>query len=441
MQKIDMKEELRQLYHASAKEVVQVDVPALRFLTIDGQGDPNTSPACAQAVEALFSVSYAAKFIVKKGQQAIDCAVMPLEGGAAHSEPEPCLDAKVCFLQSQASHPGLKVSLECVETHMSWVFFVGERVLKLKKPVRFPFLDFSTLQSREFHCREELRLNSRLAPGVYLGLMALQASDGKLALVPEAHLPAPGKTVDWLVSMRRLPAQHELQRRIAEARVEGRDIDALVAVLAAFYRLAPKAGVTAQGYLAGFQREQAANREVLLRPQFDLRDAASALDRFDAALRLHALLLGERARRGHVVDGHGDLRPEHVWLIEPPVVIDCLEFNAALRQVDPFEEIAFLALECEMAGAPWIGPRLIAGIAAALDDQPSSALLQLYTAQLALRRARLAMAHLLDPIPRAPLRWPPLAQRYIDRGVAALDALEALQSAVTVNASTSRGSP
>ena len=74
-----MKEELRQLYHASAKEIVQVDVPALRFLMIDGQGDPNTSAAYAQAVEALFSVSYAAKFSVKKAPQAIDYAVMPLE--------------------------------------------------------------------------------------------------------------------------------------------------------------------------------------------------------------------------------------------------------------------------------------------------------------------------------------------------------------------------
>lgn len=75
-----MKQELRQLYHASAKEVVQVDVPALRFLMIDGQGDPNTSAAYAQAVEALFAASYAAKFSVKKAPQAIDYAVMPLEG-------------------------------------------------------------------------------------------------------------------------------------------------------------------------------------------------------------------------------------------------------------------------------------------------------------------------------------------------------------------------
>jgi hypothetical protein len=80
MQKIDLKKELSLLYAATAKEVVQVDVPVLRYLMLDGQGDPNTSPSYAQAVEALFTVSYAAKFIVKKGAQAIDYAVMPLEG-------------------------------------------------------------------------------------------------------------------------------------------------------------------------------------------------------------------------------------------------------------------------------------------------------------------------------------------------------------------------
>ena len=80
MPKIDLKKDLKHLYHASAREVVQVDVPALRFLMIDGAGDPNTSPLYAQAVEALFSVSYTAKFIVKKGPSGIDYAVMPLEG-------------------------------------------------------------------------------------------------------------------------------------------------------------------------------------------------------------------------------------------------------------------------------------------------------------------------------------------------------------------------
>ena len=112
-------------------------------------------------------------------------------------------------LQVPASlgHAGAVQAVETIETHMSWVFLAGEHVLKMKKPVRYPFLDFSTLAAREFDCREELRLNARLAPGVYLGLMALQERGGGLALVPEAQLPTAGRTVDWLVLMRRLPAR------------------------------------------------------------------------------------------------------------------------------------------------------------------------------------------------------------------------------------------
>ncbi|HSM22435.1 MAG TPA: hypothetical protein VK876_09530, partial [Rubrivivax sp.] len=128
-----------------------------------------------------------------------------------------------------------------------------------------------------------------------------------------------------------------------------------------------------------------------------------------------------RAAGGHVVDGHGDLRPEHVCLQQPPVVIDALEFNAALRAVDPFDELTFLGLECEMAGAAWIGPRVMAVCAATLGHAPPAALLHLYTAYRAQLRARLALAHLLEPQPRTPLKWAPLAQRYLQRSEAALE--------------------
>jgi aminoglycoside phosphotransferase family enzyme len=353
-------------------------------------------------------------------------------------EPAPGIEAKLRFLQSPASHPECKGEVSWVETHMSWLFFVGEHVLKLKKPVRYPFLDFSTLAAREFYCREELRLNSRLAPDVYLGLLALQYRDGSFALVPQARLPRAGQTVDWLVLMRRLPERRMLHRSIADGCVGSADVAALVSVLAAFYRLVPAVEVSPADYVARFQRELAASREVLLRPQFQLHDVTPALDRLDLALSRHADLLEERAAQGHIVDGHGDLRPDHVCLLQPPVVIDCLEFNAPLRQVDPFDELAFLALECEMAGAAWIGPRLIAGCAAALGDTPCAALLQLHTAHRAVLRARLAMAHLLDPQPRTPPRWAPLAQRYVERALVALDALD---QATAISGSTSHGSP
>lgn len=351
----------------------------------------------------------------------------------------PDLADKLAFLQRSEAYGAAAQHPQCIETHMSWLFLVGDRVYKLKKPVRFPFLDFSTLKAREFYCREEVRLNRRLAPGVYLGLMALQWHDGVFELRPEALASSPENTVDWLVCMQRLPKDRMLDQLIGQGRVAPGEVDALVGVLGAFYRAAPPSTLRPDDYLARFQYEQAANREVLLRPQFHLPDAALALDRLDLALVRWAGLLRERVRSQHVLDGHGDLRPEHVCLLQPPVVIDCLEFNPQLRQADPFEELAYLGMECDMAGAPWIGPRLVSGCAAALEDSPPAALVQLHTAYRALVRARLAIAHLLDPVPRLPDQWPPRASRYIACAMAALDALAGPAGRTPISAATPHG--
>jgi aminoglycoside phosphotransferase family enzyme len=265
--------------------------------------------------------------------------------------------------------------------------------------------------------------------------MALRWYGGQLALVPDGDLPAVGRTLDWLVHMRRLPAARMLDRAIADGQVERGDIEALIGVLVAFFRNVPAVELDPADYWACFQREQAASREVLLRPQFHVDGAAVALDRFDHALVRHRSALHKRAARKRIVDGHGDLRPEHVCLLQPPVVIDCLEFNASLRQVDPFDEVAFLGLECEMAGAPWIASQLLAGCTAALGDALPAVLMPLYTAHRALLRARFAMGHLLDVEPRTPHKWPPLAERYVARSLVALDALE------RVSAATSHGNP
>ena len=338
------------------------------------------------------------------------------------------VEAALRFLgapDAHARHAGAVPSVETIETHMSWVFVAGAHVLKLKKPVRYPFLDFSTPAAREGACREEVRLNARLAPGVYHGLMALQWRDGCFSLVPEAAADPRAATLDWLVWMRRLPPEHMLDRKIVQAKVSAADIDALVRVLAEFYRGATRVCIDADAYVARFAHEQATNRTLLLQPGLQSDSVAETLDRFDAALLRHSGMLGARATQGRIVDGHGDLRPEHVCLLRPPVVIDCLEFNAALRQIDPFDELAFLGLECELAGTPWIGTWLIDGCSAALKERPDRRLLALYTAYRALLRARLALAHLLEPQPRTPERWQPLAQRYVARARLALDACEA----------------
>ena len=333
----------------------------------------------------------------------------------------PGLEAKLQFLRAPASHANPGLAVGTIETHMSWLFMVGERVLKLKKPVRHDFLDFSSVDARGFYCREEVRLNRRLAPGIYLGVMALQWDRGAFALLPADALPAPGVTVDWLVQMRRLPAQDMLDRRIAQANVAPEEVDALVAVLAAFYRSRPGLRLTPQQQRERFGREHAANRAVLQRSP--VPGALPLLDRLDAAFARHAAVLDARASGGHIVEGHGDLRIEHVCLTRPPVIIDCLEFKLALRQVDPFDEIVFLGLECTLAGAPWIARRIRAGCTAALEDQPPQPLIDLYTAHRAMLRTRLAMSHLLDPVPRTPEKLPALARRYLEQARLALDRL------------------
>lgn len=348
-----------------------------------------------------------------------------------HDAPVPGPDEVLHFLGSEAAHAGYAgrdgatPRVEVVETHMSWVFLVNGHVMKLKKPVRYPFLDFSTLEARRASCREEVRLNSRLAPGIYRGLMAVQWFNGQLILRPEADASeAVARTVEWLVWMKRLPRARMLDHLLAQDGVDAASIDALGAVLAGFYRGTSRSDMDPGAYLTRFEREQAISRELLLRPQFNLRRIDEALDRADGALMRSRPLLRSRAAGGRIVDGHGDLRPEHVCLLSPPVVIDCLEFNGPLRQVDPFDELAFLALECDLLGASWIGPRLVDGCASALGDAPPASLLHLYTAARALLRARLSMAHLLEPSPRTRLRWTPQAQRYVDRALAALDAFD-----------------
>jgi len=308
--------------------------------------------------------------------------------------------------------------IELIETHMSWVVLDSRQALKLKKPVCYPPLfDCRTLQARELDARAELRLNRRLAPEVYLGLLAVQRDGGRHWLLPEAALPATGKTVDWLVQMRRLPADLMLDRMIATACLQPAQLDALALTLARFYQHALPAPVDAEAYIARLRSEHLRHRQLLTQPGLGLTEADSALDQLDAKLERHAALLRQRVRQRRVIDGHGDLRPEHICLTDPPVVIDCLAFNDELRWVDAFEELAALALECERLGAAWAGEQLLARCAERLDDLPPPALLGLYRSSRAMLRARLAVAHLLDAKPSRSAQWLALGRQYIAMAV------------------------
>ncbi len=324
---------------------------------------------------------------------------------------------EVRFLSEASTYPHSPRDVTVVETHMSFVFLAGDQAYKLKKPVRFPFLDFSTLQARESNCREELRLNRRLARQVYLGLVPLNLSkEGNLSLGGE------GAVVDWLVEMRRLPADRMLDRMLGDGGLDDRLIDALCETLGEFYRRVERSAISPSAYVARFFREQTENRRILTRRDFALDHGRipSLLDRLDAQLTMNRPLLEERARLKHIVDGHGDLRPEHICFDDPIAIFDCLEFNSELRQVDPLDELTYLGLECALLGAPLLGPKIIARVAGRLGEPPPDKLVSLYTVWRAVLRGRLAVAHLLDPVPRCPEKWEPLASRFLNLAERAL---------------------
>ena len=293
---------------------------------------------------------------------------------------------------------------------MSWVFLAGEKVYKLKKPVRFPYLDFSTLPRREAACRAELRLNRRLAADVYLDVVALTESGGRLSIGGD------GTTVDWLVVMKRLDESLMLDRMIETRRVTTAQLDRLIERLARFYRSASPAFLPPAIHLADWQRSLAYNRRVLLDPRLGI--PAGPVRRIDRAQRAflerRGHLIADRLRHRRIVDGHGDLRPEHIWLDDEVRIIDCLEFNPRLRIVDPFDEVAYLCLECERLGAAWIGDYVQKRLKRLLRDGPADELFTFYRCHRATLRARLAIAHLLEEHPRTPEKWPRLCAAYLE---------------------------
>ncbi|MGP9818542.1 hypothetical protein ACTZWW_00880 [Salinarimonas sp. NSM] len=329
---------------------------------------------------------------------------------------DPPLSAKARFLSRPGAYAHRPSRVDVIETTLSFVFLAGPRVFKLKKPLISSVFDFSSVAKRETNCRAEAALNARLAEGVYFGVVPLTRGPGGLAIGGE------GEAVDWLVVMRRLPASRMLDRTIPAGRVTSGEVAALGERLAAFYATAERPPASPSLYLERYARHIAEARALLREPVVADERApfALALARLEARLAADRPLLETRARGGVLVDGHGDLRPEHVCLTDPIVVFDCLEFSDDLRIVDPFDEIAYLGLECRRLGAPAIGPMIEAAVTTRLGDRVSPRLVRLYMAARALLRARQCLAHLSSRRRRRARAWRPLTRTYLAIAMEAL---------------------
>jgi len=323
---------------------------------------------------------------------------------------EPTLEQKVSFLRLSASYPQTTRRVEAVETHMSWIFLTDDHAYKLKKPVHYPFLDFSTVEARHQDCREEVRLNRRLAPEVYLGTVPLGFTAGGKIQLEDGTKP-----VDWLVKMRRLPADRMLDQLIRAGTLQRNEVHEAALRLAKFYRACPAVDISGADNRKHFEREVRESRRELLEPSHGVSVSLVETLAKDllAFLDCESEVLDDRVRDHRIVEGHGDLRPEHICLTAEPAVIDCLEFNRAFRIVDPVDELCFLSMECEFLGAPQVGPWFLDVYGEVSGDHPSPRLQAFYKGYRAFLRARLSIWHLADPDVQTPSKWRSKTQQYL----------------------------
>lgn len=321
------------------------------------------------------------------------------------------LESKLAFLRQPDSFPEPGVRVETIETHMSWVFLTDRHAYKLKKPVRYGLLDFSTVEARRFYCEEEVRLNRRLAPDVYLATVALAVNaQGHLKLSTQ------GGVVDWLVKMRRLPAERMLDAMIKAGAAHAAHMQEIAALLVRFYGHCAAADIGPDEYRHRFARDIAQNRAVLCDPCYGL--PLPRVERICSAqlawLANRGALLDARVAAGRIVEGHGDLRAEHVCLEGAPVIIDCLEFSRDLRLTDTTDELAFLALECERLGAVGLGEVLLSAYRELSGEAPDPGLIHFYQSVRACLRARITITHLNEEQFRHSSKWQLRALAYLD---------------------------
>jgi aminoglycoside phosphotransferase family enzyme len=245
------------------------------------------------------------------------------------------------------SVPGEENS-KLIETHISWVILTRSFAFKIKKPVSFSFLDFSSLEQRKFFCERELQLNSRLAKDVYLKVLPVKKQGNKITIGSRK-----GKIIDYAVQMKRLQRAHEMDRMLDVGKVSAPHVVAVAEILAPFHR---HAEVLKQPFNVG--KLKSLFNDISGVAEFietkikkgGHKIVQEAIRKSNAFLLLHRSAFQQRAKDGFIRDCHGDLHSGNIFLYKKPVIFDCLEFNDTFRQIDVLSELAFFCMDLEEYG-------------------------------------------------------------------------------------------
>lgn len=290
------------------------------------------------------------------------------------------LPAPLQHLLGPAAYPHPVGAVRLIETHISWVLIAGDYAYKIKKPVDLGFLDFSTLAKRRFCCEEEIRLNRRLAPDIYLGVVA----------VTDTGIGTAGEVRDWAVQMRAFPADATLDR---EAAVTPEQMDAIADRVARFHgEIAEAPGDSEYGTPEAVMYPVRENvrqiRELSSPPLAHLAHLEAWSEQ--EYLRLHDHFAARKAG-GHIRECHGDLHLGNIaWVDEAPLIFDCIEFNPALRYVDVVSEIAFLSMDLIARGQEAMAWRFLNRYLEHTGDYAGLAALRFYLVYRAMVRAKVA---------------------------------------------------
>lgn len=292
------------------------------------------------------------------------------------------------LLQATA-YPHPCAAIELVETHISWVILTGEFAYKLKKPVRFPFVDFSTLERRAHFCREELRCNRMFAPSLYLDVVpVVRAEDGQI------RLSGPGEVLEWAVQMRQFPGEAQLDRLLQRGGLEPAMLVEFGRSLAVQHQALPGRAFVAAELQARLLQPLLDNfTEVQALPWAAAHEAllARARSGTDAHIEAHRALLARRLEEGWIRECHGDLHLSNLVLLDSRVTaFDCLEFNPDLRWIDPQSDVAFLFMDCLVRGRADLGYAFLDGYLEESGDYRGVVLLSLYAGYRSMVRAKVA---------------------------------------------------
>lgn len=304
-------------------------------------------------------------------------------------------ELEACF-EDPASYPYAPESVSTIQTHISLVGLAPPYVYKVKKPVELGFLDFSTLDARRRYCQIEVELNRRLCGEIYEGVVPIVRTESGLAIDQE------GDVVEYAVKMKHLSREGFLDHKLNEDTLSHDDLDRVVATLCRFYDARPSGpDIAEEGRIEHLRVNTDENFEqtrehvgpLLPRPTYEALKYYT--DRF---YDQHAALFNQRRADGHIIDGHGDLRLEHIHLTPEQVCIyDCIEFNERFRRLDVANDAAFLAMDLDVHNRQDLSQYILRRLAESLNDSGLLLLSDFYSCYRAYVRGKVACMRAGEP--------------------------------------------